>query len=286
MIQKGLRETPEDTRDFPLGALITLPNLSDLPERFALDALDVKDQGATDFCTAFASCTVSELQEGVLLSPEYSFAVSKMLSRDPEEWGQDIRKALKAHTKVGAIEQKDAPFSLENKTPEFLREFSNWPGHLLPLAGFHKKKTYWKITGPYDHYDNIRAALYFFRNEKRGVVSGVVWQWPVETFFLEGTGDNGFGHCIAYLGWDRLPKNEGLVMQNSAGPEAGITGRHLVSRETVNKFVDKFGAYMLIDLSSEEAEWHLNNEVKLHDNWLVGFVKIILSFLKKIKIKA
>lgn len=278
MIKQGLRETPEDLRDLETGALLRLPKLSELPDRFSLDTLGVKDQKDTDFCTAFATCTVSEMQEGVELSPEYSFALSKALSGDPDEWGQDIRVALKAHTKVGAIKKKDAPFSLENEPDSFLRRIANWPGYLKEKAGEHRKKAFLKITGPYDHYDNIRATIWHFWmkfGEKRGIVSGIKWQWGIDEFLLKGTSNDGFGHCIPYIGWELLRNEEGLVVQNSAGKSAGILGRHLASRDTVNHFVSRYGAYMMIDLSPEEVQWYLENKLKLTDNWLFRLWKIL-----------
>ena len=276
MIKPGLRETPEDKRDLALGALIRFPKLAELPESFELPTLGVKDQKDTDFCTAYASCLVSEIQEGVALSPEYQFALSKMLARNPDAWGQDIRAMLKSHTKIGALEQRDAPYSLENQNAEFLRKFSNWPGHLLSLCGFHKKQSYWKVSGPYDHFDNIRAALWKFKQEKRAVVSGVVWQWPLEEYQLHGSGGDGFGHCLPYLGWTP----DGLIAQNSAGPTAGQGGRHAVSRETINHFVEQFGAYMLIDLSTADAQYYLENGIKLEDNWLTGIFKALFHLFK------
>ncbi len=280
-LKAGLRPTPHDHRDFPLaddpsrklGGLVTLPKLEELPERFVLEPLSLKDQGESDFCTAFASTLLSEMQEGVVLSPEYSFALGKLLSRDPDEWGQDIRKALKAHVKIGAIEQSDAPFSLENKDQDFLRRFMNWPDTLLQKTALHRKQSFAEITGPYDHYDNIRASIWKFQKEKRGVISGVNWSWPLDEFILGGISDEGFGHCIPFIGWDK----DGLIVQNSVGERAGMKGRHLMDRDTINHFVSKYEAFMLIDMNPEDAQYYLDNGIKLDDNWVVGIFKAIAS---------
>lgn len=277
MIKQGLQETIPDERDFQLGALVRLPKLSELPNNFCLKTLGIKDQGDSDYCTAFTSCTVSEIQEGVELSPEYSFALSKLLTKDPETWGQNIRDALKAHTKIGAIEQREAPYTLKDTVDEWLRRFENWPPHLISKTQLHRKKSYSKITGPYDHFDNIRASIWKFHKESRGVVSGLKWSWPLETHYLTGTENEGFGHCIAYIGWS----DKGLVLQNSAGREAGVEGCHLVSRETVNHFVENFGAYMLIDLTPDEVKYYVENGIKLGDNWIVAIFKAIISLFKR-----
>lgn len=275
MIKKGLQDTPEDPHDFPLGSLVRLPKLEELPEEFVLETISVKDQKDTDFCTAFASCLLSEMQEGVVLSPEYQFALSKNLSGGIDEWGQNIRAMLKSHTKAGALEQKDAPYSLENKDPDFLRRLANWPAELIQKIGFHKKKSFAKITGPYDHFDNIRATIWKFRNEKRGALSGLLWQWGLDEYELTGTNNEGQGHALPYIGWSR----NGIISQNSAGKEAGILGRHNISKETINHFVERYGAYMMIDLSPDELRYYLENGIKLEDNWITAIRKSLFSFM-------
>ena len=162
ILSSGLRVEPKDTRDIPLGALITLPKLSELPEEFELTPLEVKDQGGSDKCSAYATCTISELQEGVVLDPHYSFAVSKYLSGDVESWGQKLSYALKGHVKVGAIQKDIAPVLDETAS----RDLKNYPDLSLKALE-HKKKAYVEITGQYDAYDNVRATIWKYRNENR-----------------------------------------------------------------------------------------------------------------------
>lgn len=276
IIKNGLKPTPHDHRDFPLGAIVSLPAISELPESFSLSTLGVKDQGATDFCAAFATTTLSEIQEGIELSPEYQFALGKLVSGDPEEWGLDLRSVLKGASKYGSLPQTAAPFSLKDKDDTFVRNIANWPQSLMTLAAPQKKKSFFEITGPYDYYDNIRTAMWKFRNQKQGVLSGVIWQWPLDATLLEGEGDQGFGHAIPYIGWT----DKGLVLQNSAGLEAGLRGCHIVSRETVNHFVGQFKAYMMVDLSPQDAKYLLENGIKIEDNWIVGLIKAFASLIK------
>lgn len=275
-LRQGLRETPEDLRDFQLGAITRLPHPTELPAEFILEPLGVKDQLDSDFCSAFAYALASEIQEGVELSPEYSFALSKELSGDPEEWGQNLRDAGMAHVKCGALEKKDAPYTVQNKPVGFLRYLSNWPGELKEKTAHRAKKALFKITGPYDAYDNIRASMWKFRNEKRAVVTGLIWGWSVRQFLLDGVPSNGFGHAVCLIGWNA----SGLVLQNSAGKSAGVDGKHIISRVTVNHFVAKYGAYMFVDLTPEEAKYYLDNGIKLEDNWLMGILKVLASIFK------
>lgn len=252
----GLKPTPEDERDYQLGAFYSLPKLEELPDKLTLP-YTVKDQGQTDYCSAYTSCAMSEPQEGVELEPRWSFAVSKMLSGDPEEWGQDIRTALKAHVKHGAIE----PTPIPNNS----RHIQAWPTELFDKAIVHKKQTFWKVTGPYDHFDNIRAALHKFQSP---IGTGVDFGWPLSQVYL-GTIHRGQGHAMTIVGYTP----DSLIYLNSYGRKAGADGIHYVRRDVVNFFVEKYGAYFFLDISREDAQWYLENGIKRGDNWLVQLIK-------------
>src|SRR3990167_3688947 len=171
-ITKGLRPTHKDDRDYKLGALFQLPELSELPADFVLEGHTIKNQQDSDFCSGFAVTGMSELQEGVLLSPEYQFALSKTLSGDTEEWGQDARTAMKTAVKLGSLEKSKTSYSLESKDVSFLRDIKNWPNY-LEEAKRHQKSVYLKVEGKYDAFDDIRASIYKWRDEKRAVALGL-----------------------------------------------------------------------------------------------------------------
>lgn len=275
---ESLKPLPPDERDINVGSLVDLPKLSDLPKAFWLDPLEVKNQiadGNEDFCAAYASCSISELQEGVLLDPEFSFAASKFLTNDPQAWGQDLRQVMRAHVKFGALSKADK-IALE---PQKRRYFESFPEELQARALYHLKASFVAITGPYDTFDNIRATIYKFRNEKRGVVVGVKFGWPLSKFLLGGKPANGFGHAMAVLGWDE----EGLITLNSAGVRAGDKGFHRLTRETTNHFVKTYGAYMFLDVPAEDLKYYIANRVKLNDNYLVIFKKQLVNLIESIK---
>lgn len=277
----GLQATPEDSRDFQLGAITALPKLSELPEEFRFETLGVKDQGATDYCSAFASDLISEIQEGIEFCPEWGFAASKDLSGgDLHVFGQNIRTALKRHIEFGALPLAHAPFTLKNKDDSFLRDIGNWPAETFRRAVDFQKKSYFKISGPYDAYNNIRASIWQFREKKQAAVMGLMWHWPTDTKFLQGTSKDGFGHMVAIIGWTA----SGLVIQNSAGLESGDKGLHILPREEANYYVKIFGSYMLVDLDKEEVRRMIDHGIKIGDNWLVDllktFISVFLPFLR------
>lgn len=233
----GLRELPEDKNDFTFGALgWRLPQLDMLPAEFELDRpFPIKHQGGTDFCSAYASCAMSEIQEGVELYPPYSFAASKAISGNVEEWGQDLRSAMKAHVKYGAMKA--------GKTTLVSRVLAEYP------AGdkTYLKKSYFQTKGQYDAYDNIRASISKYKD---AVEIGVIFSWPLSQYKLDTVAQNGFGHAMYVVGWTE----EGLVVVNSYGNEAGKEGVHIMTREVINAFVGRFGAYMMIDIDPEDVK--------------------------------
>jgi len=267
-------KTP-DKRNFKLGQVFNLPKLKDLPREFCLPKRPIKDQGGSDKCTAYASCSASELQEDVELNPDFTFAVGKDIEGNPDSWGCDIESMLKAHTKIGAIEQKDVPQNFVPNSTE-ARYLKNWDTSLVEKAHLNKKETYFEIEGPYDAFDNIKASIWYFRDTKKAAIIGVVWSWGNKTY-IDSVDDDGGGHCIHIIGVKLHKGKEYLIVPNSYGENFGDKGYNYLSREVINHYVDMYGAYMLVDMEREDAEWYINNKIKKDDNWLVQFFKLAMG---------
>ena len=274
----GLRELPQDDRDLQLGAVFSLPDVSQLPSSFVLEDTWIADQGTSDFCSAFSAIRASMLQEGVELSPEFSFALSKVISGDPEEWGQDLRTACKTLQKFGSLPKKDAPYSLANASPEDLRNIEFW-GDLDPLlekAEPYKKKTYLSAG---TSFDEIRSAIYRFRNEKRAVIFGVIWDyaWTTSQLQMENVPTDGGGHAMTIIGWD----GDYAIVKNQY-PVAPAQG-HRMHKRIIDHFVKKFGAFMFVDITPEEARKYQEAGVQKDKEsilqFLVAFYKALLKKL-------
>lgn len=274
----GLKSTVPDARDFALGAITTLPDLNELPPHFSFSPLIIKDQRGSDFCTAFMACGMSELQEGVELCPEWSFAKSKELSGDPEEWGQDIRTALKVHPKHGAVATTISPYSVKNKDTDFLRYIGNWPV-LDKYAASHVKKSYVKVTGRFDHFDNIRTTLWKYRSAKRAVGTGVIWGWDRTTPTINTIPKTGEGHAMYIVGWK---DDNHLIYVNSWGTDVGDKGRFYVHRDVVNFFVDAYGAYTFIDLEPTTVKYMIDNGITDRDSQIIALLKRTVTLLKQL----
>jgi hypothetical protein len=283
-VQKGLRLLPEDGRDFQLGAIFLLPDLKDLPESFVFKRPTIKDQGDTDYCTAFVSSIQAEMQDGVVLSPLYAFAASKKISGDPNMWGQNIRDSQKVWTKYGGVPEKLAKYKVNkdlfNGDVRFLDKWDD----LKDIRDVHMKESYFKVKGQHDTFDDIRASIWKFREVKRAVSIGVLWEWRLgEKFLTKETAIGGqYGHCLAVIGWETIDDETYLVVHNSYGTRAGENGLHYISRDVINKNIDKYGAFMMVDISKEDAQYKLDRGIKEGDNWLVQLVKILVATIKSI----
>lgn len=273
----GLQELPQDDRDLQLGSFWSLPQLEELPEEFSFEPLWIGDQnaeGEDDFCSAYATCGASSLQEDKPLYPAYSFALSKQLTGDPEAWGQNLRAAMKAHQKFGAVPTNVVTQGVRDIDPNGRRYIQNYPGQYEEFAEPYRKKSYWKIVGPYDAYDDLRAAIWKFHGERKAPVIGLVWSWPLARYELNTVGD-GFGHAMYIIGWNK----DGLLAVNSAGKGAGKGGIHVVSRQVINEYVPRYGAYMFTDMPPEEAKKVVEAGIKETDNRLTDRVKRVIMAL-------
>jgi len=280
----GLKELPPDSHDFKLGAIIPIkefPKLEKLPDEFVLETSDLKDQ-LDDQCTGNTTALLIGTNEGIPIEETWMFAKSKELSGDVDSWGQNLRTAFKVGTKFGALPKNKSPFTSE-KGNEFLRRIENWPDGLDFYASPQKQKTFWAVSGPYDAFDNIRATIFYLKNklnQKQGVGMGLVWGYPAEQYILSEIKESGEGHAITCKGWKKPIDETYLVLQNSWGKEAGKNGEHLILREVVNHFASKYGVFVYLDMPREKAEYYLENNIKLGDNWAVEISKSLWRFFR------
>lgn len=286
-ITSGLRETPHDERDFKLGAVFDLPTLESLPSEFELGQTTIRDQTtidpSNDKCSEYGYGVIDELQEGVLTNPDYSFAVSKDISGDPEVFGQDLRTAGLGHVNIGAIEQSQVPAGINVEDHKY-RYLESWPTDLKDKASNHKKKSLWVVTGPYDSFDNIRATIYkfFLDGQQNPVVFGCKFGWSIYQIYMDTITSTGSGHAMAIKGWVVRNGKTYLKVQQSVGEKAGENGYHFFSREVINDAYEKYKAFTAIDMPREDAEWMLKHGIKENDSNLLQFYKVTVSYLKDV----
>lgn len=294
----GLKKSTFDARDFSHAKVFGMPKKEQLPENdfFVTDPLEIKDQGQTDFCTAYAAAAVSEDQEHTILCPEYTFmAAKRILGGDSwKEWGLELRDICKAACKYGFLEKAHYPFPiLEPQSRDFLANPANWTEESDILAEDHKKQSFFNaVDGPFDTFDNLRATLFKNAAERRSILTGVTWRYAwnnAEKGIIPRTGwedEQGEGHAVKVFGQIRLedPENPGktalyLIVQNSWGSNTGDGGLFYFPREVVNKeFV--FGAFTFSDMPREQAQYHSENGINVKDPIYTKTFKVLKNFLK------
>lgn len=293
-ISGGWEPDQEDNRDFQLGALYKLPALEEIPNEFTVSqVLKIKDQGQSDLCTAFSSIYASEIQEKIELSPEWQFAKIKELSGNINRWGSDIRTALKSLVKFGSLPASEVPeelkYSDEKDNRNIIANIKNWPA-LENKAIKFKKSSFFKITGPYDDFDNIRASLWQskkdFEKEKnpsllKFTITGAIWKhaWTVAENGIIPTQEfsGGFGHAFIFIGTKVFNGEIYLETQLSNGKEVGDEGSFYFNRKVINREL-KWGAYTLRDEVKEDVRFLLKNNLTIR--WL--FIAKIINFLRSI----
>ena len=271
-LQFGLQDTIPDNRDFALGAMYKLPSLEEIPKHFALPFI-VRDQKDSDFCTAYVSTAVSYVQEDVELEPSYSFAKSKEKQGDVESWGCDLRTAMSIHRDGAMSSEMAGNMNVNNQPTKYLRDIKNWGNIHRNTVRQFRKKSYFKITGKYDHFDNCKATLY---KTKTPIAMGIVFGYKLEDTILDDITTNGFGHAMTIVGFSFLDDGRDvLIILNSYGKKAGKEGIHYMTREVLNNSVERYGAYTFVDIDEDEAKYKLDNGIVEGDNWLVMLWKVL-----------
>lgn len=287
-IKEGLNPTPQDNRDLLVGSIFKSINIEDVPNDDFIVAkpLRIKDQGDSDLCSAFTVTSVSEDQEGIELSPEYQFAKTKDLMGEWTEWGADLRMACKSVTKKGSIPDSKSPYKLLVKTRDFIANWTNWDRSLDEIALKHSKDSYMRITGRYDHFDNIRAWMWQFRDERRSVATGAMWkmEWldGNNGIVPKGEFQGGFGHAFKIFGQKNIDGELHLVAQLSNGKNIGDNGIFYLPREVINENVERFGAYMFKDISPEKLRFYQENNVRIGGSNLSIAIAKIINFIKNL----
>ena len=281
----------EDERDFQLGAIYKFPALDEIPPEFIVSPLlKIKDQGQSDLCTAFASTYASEIQEGIELSPEWQFAKIKELMGNPAEWGADIRTALKSLCKFGSVPTTEVPEELkyndELSNRDRIADINNWP-KLEEKAIKFKKNSFFKIVGPYDLFDNIRASLWMSKKEfdkvknaslLKLVITGAMWKhaWTIAKngIIPKQEFSGGFGHAFVFVGTKLIDNEIYLEARLSNSDAIGDNGKFYFPKEVINNYL-KWGAYTLRDIEPEVAGYLIKKEWGVSMSWLA---KLILFF--------
>lgn len=254
-IKGGLRPLPKDRRDFSHNKVFgTIEEVPDI-DFVVAEPKWIEDQQDSDYCTGYSSSSVSEDQEDVDLCPIFSFAAIKSIDGKPDEWGSDLRSACKAAVKVGFLEKKDSPYTVDDKR-ETVVYLSNWPKGLIEKALDHKKESYFRVDEGEDIFELMRRALWQHKNKKCSISTGTTWRkdWTLAKGGIIPNFPSHplVGHALKIFGQKIIMDEPYLMTQLSNGEGIGDKGIFYFSREIINRDF-KFGAFMFIDMPQEEA---------------------------------
>lgn len=256
----GLRKLPRDTLDFSHSKVFGAIALEEVPDNFEVaELLGIKNQDIkvpTDLCAAAAACAVSEDQEGISLSMEYFFGKIKEAEGRWNTWGADLRTTCKVACKVGFLEEKESPFTLEEKGRDFVANWSNWHLEYDLRAKKHRKQSFFKVDGQNQPFDSIRSIMWQNRAEKRSVLTGVMWcpEWTnTPDGIIKEQGTPMFGHALKIFGSKKINGELYLMAQLSNGTGIGDNGIFYFSRKVINECF-KYGAYTFRDMPAKEAK--------------------------------
>lgn len=289
---QGLRPLKRDPRDFKhsvvFGAApVTVPNISFL----VAPVEPILDQSNLDFCTGFATASINGSIQGQDFDPNYQFAKTKQVMGEYKTWGADLRSACKGLVKFGSLIASKSPYfynpsDKNSKTRDFLANWTNWPESLDILAGEFKCGSFFEVDGPGDHFDNARAVLYKNREEKSGILFGVMWR-PEWTFAPGGvipeatySKPAGEGHALRAYGQEIINGVPYIVVPNSWGKNRGNNGVYYFPRSVINKEIKTFGAFALKDMDAETAKRYIDYNLTTQDNLIAMIVKIVLVLAK------
>lgn len=228
----------------------------------------IKDQRATDFCAAYASASVREDTEGIELNPLMTWAYAAYLRGDWKNWGMDLENMRKAVCKFGFIEEKDAPFKVEEKDRNFLAQIENYPKELKEKAAQHKAQSGFWIGYSPNFFDAIRIALWQNKNNDLTVLTGCDFKFSwlqKEKGIINDYNkkEQELGHAIKFYDWKQINGEDYLITQLSNGM-IGDNGIMYFSRNIVNSSLFRFDGLMFIDENPnivKKSQWSLISQI-------------------------
>ncbi len=269
--KRGLVWKARDPRNYSLGGVHDLPGILELPREYEVQgAKYIKDQGHTDVCTAEAGSAVSEDEEETELFPFFTFAMTrKIMNAKITDYGADLESACKAGVQYGFLSAGDAQRIYDDTLHNLYEQGGPMADTAKSLAIAHKKASYFEVDGEHDIFDNIRVALWHFKDEKRSVFTGIEWReaWDNGFTLIPGLvnsvpdGGEKYGHAIKIFGWVEAWWKEDygtpfLKAQLSNGNEIGDKGFFYLSREVVNSQCT-YGAFTFSDMTKERVQYKL-----------------------------
>jgi len=235
---------------------ISNPNLIFIGQNLVFSAMNptILNQVALDFCTSYSIAEIQNAMWGIPFDPLYQMAKIFQLMGSYLGYGANIRTACLSVLKFGSLQANLAPYrysgSLSDPSREFLANWANYPTGLDSLANKFRDLSFFNVDGTNDFFDNIRSALYLHKQQRQGVLIGLVWhpEWtevPNGIIPDQMPTSMGEGHAMMWVGQKTINGNLYIVAQQTWGPNAGDKGFYYFPRSIVNQIGNQgFGAFI------------------------------------------
>ena len=295
----GLTKLAYDIRDFVVGQLFNLPDLKDIPDEFDVgEPIVIKDQKSDDFCFAFATTSVSEDQEEMELDPFFqAYATKTIIQNGDKSWGADLRSAALSAVNVGSLEARLSKVTVDTPRNEVL-DPATWTNDQILNANDHRKASFAMVVGPYDHFDNIRATMWLFKDQFKSVVAGLTWCpiWLYAGGIIDTQATPTSGHAFKIFGTKLINGTVYLKAQLSSGKDVGDKGIFYISREIMNSGKE-YGAIIFTDIPKVVLQKAVDNSAVITNiakasstpatinggsNVIMDTIRYIINLIKKL----
>jgi hypothetical protein len=257
MNRTGLKPLPLDLRDkaYQRHLIFGAPSLSQLPTEYTaggtvsdINQLNGK-YGGSSYCTDFSTVALAEREDGQAYSREYhAQKESHIQNRNIEQsGGTDLRTAFRVATEYGFLPQSLAPFSWRDVGAIDAADPAKWDLSLDATAQQNAHPGFTWITGPYDYFDSVRAALWDKRDKNGTVSAGIPWYSEWETVEQDGvlptpTKPPTTLHDTELFGWVIKNGRTYLKVNSWQGESYGDKGIVYLSRDILNAALTYSGA--------------------------------------------
>lgn len=141
--------------------------------------LSIKDQGESQFCTAFTVAEAIENQTGIIMSPEYQTAKEGQIKGSPIFSGTDPLTALKSGRSYGALPQRKSPLTFHENGFQLPAQWQQYPTALDINAFEYRRPSFYSVTAgnpdDLDTYSAIQLGLWDARDDKAPVMAAGFW---------------------------------------------------------------------------------------------------------------
>lgn len=245
------------TRNFGAPSLI-------LPERFSVEDEKGDINGQRDqlrnFCTACTSSEIGADEWGKPMSQKFQALAISLIYRKPIYiQGAPIDVAMKSGRFYGFLPLDKEPQNIKDSDYEpYICDPANWPqdsSHSLEALKYKIPGGDFVVDGPYDHFDNYRAQLYWHKPDN-GIALGMPW-WASISSALNGIVDSFlwgtiFWHAVSVKGFE--PKDGQMrIKVRSWDKNKGKDSYFFFNRETFNRILSTPGAIGKMYLNVDES---------------------------------